>query len=323
MNSPITPIDYHLSDLPSEVVYSLKHLPPQGQLEFMDDYKLSESQIGIAYLCHFFGVSYAYQGKWGKQLLSWLTFYGFGIWWLVNLFRLPFSIKANNQRKAKRIIKRILKKYGELPQQATFQHPFSKIEHLEKALTDMRPQPRQVSIEFDPAHLGVENLKAGYLVDYDMKTWTVNQENQYDFQDSLTEKEFRVSAESSQPEVIHVQVRSENGFAIVWVGKLTNIHKIDVELQSYILRQRQAPSVIPYKNLKMFRESARIGTVFCINNQEVAPKKVQRWEFLDETRSIFLRIEWLNEKEFQCFEGKVVPRQAFSDILPNTSSMRF
>jgi hypothetical protein len=316
-------LDYYLSDLPSEVVYSLKHLPPQGQLEFMDDYKLRESHIGLAYLCHFFGVSYAYQGKWGKQLLCWLTLYGFGIWWVVNLFRLPFSIKVHNQRKAKRILKRILKKYGALPRQANFQHPFSKIEHLEKALTDMRPQPRQVSIEFDPVHLGVENLKTGYLLDYDLKTWIVTQENQYDFQDSLTEKEFRISAESSQPEVNHVQVRSENGFAIVWVGKLINIHKIDLELQSHIIRQRQAPSIIQHKNLKMFRESARIGTMFCINNQELTPKKVQRWEFLDETRSVFLRIEWLNEKEFQCVEGRVVPRQAFSDILPNTSSMRF
>ncbi|GAB4330715.1 MAG: hypothetical protein OHK0038_05210 [Flammeovirgaceae bacterium] len=312
-----------MSKLPSEVVYSLKNLPPQGQLEFMDKYKVAEKHISIAYLCHFFGISYAYQGKWGKQLLCWLTFYGFGIWWFVNLFRLPFSIEAHNRRESKRIIKKILRKYGKLPHQNNFQHPFNKIEHLEEALTNLRPQPRPMNIEFDPSNLGVENLKTGYLVDYEMKTWIVSQENQYDFQDSFSEKEFRLSAESSQTEVLYVQARNENNFATVWVGKMSNIHKIDTALQSYIVRQRQAPNIIKYKNLKMFRESYHLGTVFCISNQEVAPRKVQRWEFLDENRNVFLRIEWLNEKEFQCYEGRIISKQAFSDILPSTSSMKF
>ena len=52
---------------------------------------------GTAYLCWFFlGCHYAYLGQWGLQILYWITFGGFGIWALVDLFHIPSKVNNHN-----------------------------------------------------------------------------------------------------------------------------------------------------------------------------------------------------------------------------------
>jgi len=59
---------------------------------------------GTAYLCWFFlGCHYAYLGKWGLQILYWITFGGLGIWALIDLFLIPSKINEHNFIIAKQI----------------------------------------------------------------------------------------------------------------------------------------------------------------------------------------------------------------------------
>jgi hypothetical protein len=59
-----------------------------------------QSQIkssGSAYLLwFFFGCHYAYLGKWGLQFLYWITFGGFFIWAIIDLFTLSGRIANHN-----------------------------------------------------------------------------------------------------------------------------------------------------------------------------------------------------------------------------------
>lgn len=52
---------------------------------------------GTAYLCWFFlGCHYAYLGKWGLQILYWITLGGLGIWALIDLFLIPSKVNNHN-----------------------------------------------------------------------------------------------------------------------------------------------------------------------------------------------------------------------------------
>lgn len=52
---------------------------------------------GIAYLCWFFlGCHYAYLGKWGLQILYWITLGGIGVWALIDLFHIPSKVSNQN-----------------------------------------------------------------------------------------------------------------------------------------------------------------------------------------------------------------------------------
>lgn len=52
---------------------------------------------GTAYLCWFFlGCHYAYLGKWGWQILYWITLGGLGIWLILDLFLIPSKVNRHN-----------------------------------------------------------------------------------------------------------------------------------------------------------------------------------------------------------------------------------
>ena len=52
---------------------------------------------GTAYLFWFLlGAHYAYLGKWGVQILYWLTFGGIGIWALIDLFTMSGKVNKYN-----------------------------------------------------------------------------------------------------------------------------------------------------------------------------------------------------------------------------------
>jgi hypothetical protein len=54
---------------------------------------------GLAYVLWFFlGAHYAYLGKWGTQILYWITFGGLGIWALIDLFTLAGKVEAYNTK---------------------------------------------------------------------------------------------------------------------------------------------------------------------------------------------------------------------------------
>ncbi|MCX2743115.1 TM2 domain-containing protein [Mangrovivirga sp. M17] len=53
---------------------------------------------GVAYLCWFIlGCHYAYLGRWGVQILYWLTFGGLGIWAIIDIFLIPSKVERHNR----------------------------------------------------------------------------------------------------------------------------------------------------------------------------------------------------------------------------------
>ncbi len=54
---------------------------------------------GTAYLFWFLlGAHYAYLGKWGLQILFWITVGGLMLWWLIDLFRIPGMTNRYNAK---------------------------------------------------------------------------------------------------------------------------------------------------------------------------------------------------------------------------------
>jgi len=52
---------------------------------------------GTAFIMYWFLWShYAYLGKWGVQIAYWLTIGGFGMWALVDMFRISGMVKRHN-----------------------------------------------------------------------------------------------------------------------------------------------------------------------------------------------------------------------------------
>ncbi|MGC4129777.1 MAG: TM2 domain-containing protein [Bergeyella sp.] len=94
--------------VPSMVKNELKKLSAQKQDEFVEEYRRKQKSVGIAYLCWLiFGLHYGYVGKWGLQVVYWLTAGGFLIWALVDLFRIPGMIGNHNKDAATDVMRNL------------------------------------------------------------------------------------------------------------------------------------------------------------------------------------------------------------------------
>jgi hypothetical protein len=108
-NENLLYISSSISDnLPAMVRNELGKMSAQKQEEFIEEYKRKTKSIGFAYaLWLFLGWHYAYTNKWGLQVLFWLTFGGFFIWWIIDLFRIPRIVKNYNKDIATEVMRNL------------------------------------------------------------------------------------------------------------------------------------------------------------------------------------------------------------------------
>ena len=65
---------------------------------YESQYKRHKKSTFTAYVLWFFlGFHYLYLGKWGTQLIYWVTLGGLGIWILIDIFRIPGMVKGYNE----------------------------------------------------------------------------------------------------------------------------------------------------------------------------------------------------------------------------------
>jgi len=167
--------------LPFSVTAQLSELPEEAQKEFFDEYNRNSKSLTVSYLLQFFGgFHYIYMGKVGLQILFWLSqLVGIGaLWWVIDLFRMPTMIAENNNKMAEETLRSIMLKYRFYNQNANRQtgNPHEKIKVYKEAfrINNNQPQrPRDLGITYDALNLTVENLRNGYILDYDLKSWEV------------------------------------------------------------------------------------------------------------------------------------------------------
>jgi hypothetical protein len=87
--------------LPATVQHALLSMPPAAQTAFFAEFDRKRRKISVGYLTWIIGFHYLYARKVGVQFLFWFTFGGFGIWWFVDLFRIPPVLRSANEQAAR------------------------------------------------------------------------------------------------------------------------------------------------------------------------------------------------------------------------------
>ncbi len=95
-------LPHSISDsLPAMVKVELIKLPPERQALFAEEYRRKKKSVGMAYLLWFIlpllPFYYVYLGKWGIQIINWITLRGFLIWAFIDLFRIPGMVGNYNK----------------------------------------------------------------------------------------------------------------------------------------------------------------------------------------------------------------------------------
>jgi len=296
---------YIQQDLPFAVNAQVATLPEDLQKEFLKEYNRRSKNIVIPYVLHFlFPAHYLYLDKILLQIFFWITFGGFGLWWLIDIFRIPSLVRKRNAEIADDILRHILIMHGR-HRQPTQSADANRI---------VNPvQPRNLEASFDPTNITIENLRTGYLLDYGLKTWQVVNQTQFDWNDGMSEREYKLL---SGNEILYLNVKREVAMLECKVGTVVNLYSIDAQLDTTIQRDGNPPNVLKYADFTLYRESKLTGLMF---NQAYGnkPVKVVAWDYLDQTRTYHLRIGRDEHQKFFATFSKQVSEVEFSEILPS------
>ncbi len=297
--------------LPFAVSSQLAVLPDEYQKDFVREYTQRMKTAIIPYILHFMlPIQYLYVDKILLQLLFWFSLGGLGIWWFIDLFRIPGMIESRNKEIADECLRKVMTKY----ERETGNSPSLNRGKARPGLTQAPVvKPREVhSTEYDPTKLTIENLNIGFLVDYGLKTWKVVNRIQFDWNDGLSEREFKLNYEN---DLIYLSVRRESALVYCHISTIVNLYMIDKNFDEYVTLNAAPPNVMQYADFTVYRDNRLEGTMFnaALGNK---PMRVIMWDYYDMTRDYRLRIEKTDSGQFFAIFGKKINDIEFSEVLP-------
>ena len=166
--------------------------------------------------------------------------------------------------------------------------------------------------EIDPLRdLTLSDLKPGYVLDYDLKSWQVTAQHAYDYDgDRVDEWEI-----SCADEVLFLD--REDDDELVWsLTKKIRLNDIEGDLRSHLKDHEDPPEELSYKGEQYIAESSDVGNFYKDCGDE--GQELIVWDYLDRSGKKTLSIEQWGDDEYEASVGEVVEEFQFSDILPSS-----
>jgi len=163
----------------------------------------------------------------------------------------------------------------------------------------------------DPlSDLTLGNMKKGYYVDYDLKTWQVVSANRYDWGSGDLTYEWQLE---SHDDTLFLELEPDD--EDYWsICRKQPFQKLDSGIKKQLVDYDNPPETILFE-LKTYYLDETGGALFYKDN---APeeKEVFKWDYADETGKLFLTIEQWGENDYELLVGEKAEEYQFSNILP-------
>ncbi|MFT5917735.1 MAG: hypothetical protein ACI81T_004252 [Bacteroidia bacterium] len=305
-------------DIPFPVQAQLAELPEEAQRDFVIEYARRRKETPISYIAHFASLSEGYLDNWTLQIFFWLSFaVGIGpFWWFINLFRMPGKVKRFNQKMAQKVLKHIHFKYkiqgksglSSLKKGRLFASPKTYLKKSES------PRPRIIK-QIDPDGMSLESLKLGFMVDHRLETYEVVNDFQYDWDDSTSEKLYKLN-EVGGVSNFFLMVQREGNTLGAFKVQPVNIYAIKEDLEKEIMEYKRPSNILRFQDDSFFREYSKTGWNFNLSQKNTAPQELVVWKYFNENRNRVIRIEKHSQNVFKAFAGEIVTPMDFPNIMP-------
>jgi len=165
--------------------------------------------------------------------------------------------------------------------------------------------------EIDPlSDLSLAELKVGYLVDYDLKTWEVLACNYYDWSEGDISREWQLKGVD---DVVYLEKESDDEEE--WsLNRKIDFGRLDSEVKEHILETGDPPEKIVFEGATYYMEEMAGGHFY--KSGEGPGKEMLRWSYEDDKGHCYLGIEQWGEQDFDATVGEPVEEYQFTNILP-------
>jgi hypothetical protein len=166
--------------------------------------------------------------------------------------------------------------------------------------------------EYDVTNIRVTDIQMGFIFDYDLKSWEVVEEYEYDWGDEYFTREFKIQSADG---VAFLSIEEDDEIDII-VSKKVRAQSVSAEVLERIGNEERPPREFVYEGETYFFESETSGY---FNDKKKGDKSwVEFIGFNYETKSgeKVITIEQWDENEFEASQGVRINDYEISNILP-------
>lgn len=164
---------------------------------------------------------------------------------------------------------------------------------------------------YDPSDLRLTDLKKGFMVDYDLQSWQVMAEYEYDWGGGFISKEFKLDS-GSESLYLHVEEDDELELSI---SKKAGIKRFEEDIRAHFSEHDEPPKAVTLDGKQYHRTEESAG-YFRDASREGWSEMIS-WTYEDDDEEAFVNIERWGEEEFEASQGVYAREFEFSNILPN------
>lgn len=170
--------------------------------------------------------------------------------------------------------------------------------------------------QYDSTNMRITDLEVGFLFDYDLKTWEVLEEYEYDWGDDYYTREFKVSDGTDH---YFLEIEEDDELKLALYSKIPLL-SIQENLASIITRDDEPPKSLTYKGVTLFRIEESLG--YWRNVTTSNWSKFVSWDYASEDGKQLLTIERWGEEEYEASVGNSVNEYKFSNVLPREGTKK-
>ncbi|MCP4629331.1 MAG: DUF4178 domain-containing protein [bacterium] len=160
----------------------------------------------------------------------------------------------------------------------------------------------------------LSTMKAGYLVDYDMKSWEVTAAPYYDWGAGDISYEWQLA---SADETVCLAKEIDDEVAWSLYRKIA-FNRLGGSVKESIQQTGDPPGEIALDGVAYYQEEMAGGHFF--ENGQGPGRQIISWHYEDDDGRRYLCVEQWGETDFEASLGEPVEEYQFSDILPGSVS---
>ena len=165
---------------------------------------------------------------------------------------------------------------------------------------------------YDVTNLSVNDLNTGFVFDYDMKSWVVEESYEYDWGNNNYSKEYKVN---SGDEVAFLSVEDDGDINMSMVRSI-KLQAIEEAVLEEIRSKDKPPGLLHYNNESYHLENDSAGYFRDCEKKTEDWEELITWEYYSEDEKRILCLTQWDEHNVDASAGLVVLPHQITDIIP-------
>lgn len=167
---------------------------------------------------------------------------------------------------------------------------------------------------YDPSDIKIKDLRVGFIFDYDLKTWQITEEYEYDWGDNYFTREYKVEA-ADEINYLHIDYSDEVSMTL---SKKLKVRALGENIPEKIIKKNRPPKKIVYKETTYYLDKESPGYFSDEPENDDSWVEFISWDYYDAEEKMVACVEQWGEREFEASYGVVVHDFEITNILPGT-----